>query len=476
MKVRVRIAPSPTGNNLHIGNLYTALINWTFARQNKGKFIVRIEDTDKDRYVKGAEKKILQTLKDYGLDYDESLDKKGKFGPYRQSQRLEIYKKHALSLVDKGQAYFCTCSKERLDQVRKDQQQQKKVPQYDRFCLNKQTDVKKQIKTGKKYVIRLKVPKGREIVFEDLLRGKISFQSNDVDDQVLLKSDGYPTYHLAVVVDDNLMEISHVIRAEEWISSVPKHILLYDAFGWKKPIFSHVPLLRNSDKSKLSKRKNPVWASWYLEKGYLKEAVINYLCLMGWAHPQEKTIFPLAEFIKHFKLEKVSPAGPIFDLKKLDYINGVYIRNTDDEKLATLIKPFLKFKIEDKKLNKIIPLIKERIVTLSDASDLIDFFEKEIKYNKKLLLHKKAESRLVKEQLEAVYKELEKLTEWNLKNIAFSMQNLCEKNNWHRGQFFMALRVAVTCKTISPPLFESMEILGKEKTLQRIKIALKKLS
>jgi glutamyl-tRNA synthetase len=320
--IRTRIAPSPTGEDIHIGNLYTAYINWAFARKHDGKFIIRIEDTDRTRYVEGAEQKILQTIKDYGLDYDESVDKKGPYAPYRQSERLNIYKKYAEELIEKGKAYYCTCSKERLDEVRKKMIAEKKVPKYDKYCLNRQEEVTKEIETGSSYVIRLNVPENFEVIFNDIIRGEIKINTNNIDDQVLMKSDGFPTYHLAVVIDDHLMEISHVIRAEEWISSTPKHILLYQAFGWKLPLFAHLPILRNPDKTKLSKRKNPVWASWYLEQGYLPDAILNYLALMGWSHPEEKEIFDKEEFIKVFSLERVSPVGPAFDPKKLEWMNG----------------------------------------------------------------------------------------------------------------------------------------------------------
>jgi glutamyl-tRNA synthetase len=271
--VRTRIAPSPTGKDLHIGNLYTALINWAFAKKNKGKFIVRIEDTDRQRLVLGAEQQILKTLKDFGLEPDEDPEKGGPFSPYRQSERIEIYQKYAHQLVEKGFAYYCTCSKERLEKLRKEQQEKKQIPRYDGHCRN--LNLSRVDLENKKipYVVRLKVPKDKKITVYDLIRGEIVFNSNNIDDQILLKSDGFPTYHLAVVIDDHLMQISHVIRAEEWLSSTPKHILLYQAFNWPLPVFCHLPILRNPNRSKLSKRKNPVWASWYLKEGFLPEAV-----------------------------------------------------------------------------------------------------------------------------------------------------------------------------------------------------------
>lgn len=472
MRVRVRIAPSPTGYP-HIGTIWQALVNFSFAKKHQGHFIVRIEDTDKKRLVPEAEKKLFKALTWFGLTPDESPVHKGSYGPYRQSERLGLYKKYAQVLVDKNKAYLCFCSPERIDKVRKEKQKKGQPAMYDGFCRNiDPRKAEERVKKGEKHVIRLKVPKNKIIVVDDLLRGKIKFDSGLVDDQVLIKSDGFPTYHLAVVVDDYLMKISHMVRGEEWISSAPKQVLIYEFLGWKKPVFVHTPILRNSDRSKLSKRQGQTAVSWYQENGYLPKAILNFLALLGWSHPQEKTIFSFQEFIKHFDLKDLSPVGPIVDLKKLDYINGVYIRETDNKKLLQLIKPYLKFKIKDEKLKKIIPLIKERIVKLTDTNDLVDFFIKDIKYSSKLLLSKGGDKKLVKQQLEAVVKELSAIKDWNLKNITQSMQELCNKNNWNRSQFFMVLRVAVTCKTITPPLFESMEILTKEKTLQRVKTAI----
>ncbi|TSC53768.1 MAG: glutamyl-tRNA synthetase, partial [Microgenomates group bacterium LiPW_16] len=319
-KVRVRIAPSPTGEDLHIGNVYTALINYVFAKQNKGKFIIRIEDTDRTRLVPGAEEKILDSLCWLNLPYDEGPDIGGPYAPYRQSERLPVYQKLAQELIKVGAAYYCFCTHETLEEMRKTQQEKREPPRYDQRCRRLDIkEVKSRLQKGEPHVVRLKVPQAGQTKFNDLIRGEISFENGLLDDQVLLKSDGYPTYHLAVVVDDYLMKISHVIRAEEWISSTPKHILIYKALGWEPPVYAHLPLLRNPDRSKLSKRRNPVWVSWYRKQGYLPEAILNYLALMGWAHPEGKEIFPLEEFIKKFKLEKVQTTGPVFDLTKLEW-------------------------------------------------------------------------------------------------------------------------------------------------------------
>ncbi|MDO8497394.1 MAG: glutamate--tRNA ligase [bacterium] len=462
--VRTRIAPSPTGNDIHIGNLYTALINWAFAKKNKGSFIIRIEDTDRTRLVEGAEEKILSSFLAYGLDYDEGPGKEGKYAPYRQSERLSIYKKHADELIQKRAAYYCVCTKERLDEIRKIQLTEKKVPRYDKHCLTNQVEVQKQIKKGTPYVIRLKVPEHKKIVAEDLLRGAIEFSSNDLDDQVLLKSDGYPTYHLAVVVDDTLMEITHVIRAEEWLSSTPKHILLYEAFGWQKPIFVHLPILRNPDRSKLSKRKNPVWASWYLEQGYLPEAVLNYLSLMGWSHPEGKEIFSLEEFIRVFELKDIKTSGPAFDQVKLEWMNGEYIRNMKHETLNMKLLDFIGPQYPKELVEKTIPLIQERIKKLSDYLPLTEFFFKRPeKYEIDMSKYK--------DILKKVGEKIETVTEWKSKEIGEAMQSVATEVGMKNSEFFMMLRVAITGKKISPPLNESMEILGKEESVSRVKSA-----
>lgn len=458
--IRTRIPPSPTGEDLHIGNLQTALINFAFARKNHGKFIVRIEDTDRQRLVEGSEAKILKTLKDYGLIYDEGPDKEGDFGPYRQSERLKIYKKYVEELIEKEAAYYCFCSKERLDEIRKQQIAKKKIPRYDKHCLTlKNTEAR--IKNGESYVVRLNVPENKEVIFDDLLRGKITINTNETDDQVLLKSDGYPTYHLAVVIDDHLMEISHIIRGEEWISSTPKHILLYEVFGWTPPVFIHTSLLRNPDKSKLSKRKNPVGAHWYLDQGFLPEAVLNYLALLGWSHPEQKEIFDLEEFIRVFDLKDMQVVGPVFDIVKLEWMNGEYIRKLKIESLKLKILKYIGEKYSEDTVEKTIPLIQERIKKLSDYLPLCEFFfESPKKYeidlsDKKNILKKTCES-------------LSSLKNWTADVLGETMQDVAKELGVKNSEYFMIMRVAITGKKISPPLNESMEILGKEECLKRL--------
>ncbi len=464
--IRTRIAPSPTGQDIHIGNLYTALINWAVARKQGGQFILRIEDTDCKRVIEGAEEKIIRSLERFGLSPDESPIKGGAYAPYRQSERLSLYKHYAEELVKKGMAYYCTCTKERLDEVRKKQQSEKKVPKYDKHCLKVKSQ-KSKVKSQKPYVIRLKIPDDQEIVFEDVIRGKIKFNSIDIDDQVLLKSDGYPTYHLAVVVDDHLMKISHVIRAEEWISSTPKHVLLYDAFGWERPVFAHLPILRNPDKSKLSKRKNAVWASWYLEQGYFPEALLNYLSLMGWSHPEGKEVFSLDEFIQVFDLKDIKTVGPVFDPVKIEWMNGAYIRKLKIKSLKLKVSEFIGEKYPSDIIEKTIPLVQERIKKLSDYMFLCEFFfQRPQKYEIELFSKT--------DLLQKMHAQLSSVEKWNVVTIGEAMQKRAFQEKIKTSLFFMILRVAITGKKISPPLNESMEILGKDECLVRLQAVYEK--
>jgi glutamyl-tRNA synthetase len=453
--VRTRIAPSPTGEDLHIGNLYTALINWAVARKNKGKFIVRIEDTDRERFVKGAEEKILSSLKAFNLNYDEGPDIGGPFAPYKQSERLPVYQKYIQELIKKGQAYYCFCTKERLDAMRKEQITKKQPPKYDRCCLQNVKNPQEEINKGEKYVIRLKIPDKKEVIFNDLLRGEIKINTNEVDDQVLIKSDGFPTYHFAVVVDDHLMEISHIIRSEEWIASTPKHILLYEAFGWKLPVFAHVPILRNPDRSKLSKRKNPVWVSWYIQEGFLPEAVLNYLGLLGWSHPQEKEIFSIQEFITCFQLKDMNPAGPIYDLAKLTWMNQQYIQMQSDTELKkTIIQFYSKAEeLPEEILERLIPLLKTRMETIKDFAKLTDYFfsppDVKIRNDK--------EKWVVKE----LYELLKQTKEWNKDTIFTIFKKIMSTQDIRMP----ILYYICTGQERGLPLPESLEILGKERTL-----------
>lgn len=458
--IRTRIAPSPTGKDVHIGSVATALMNYAWAKKNNGQFIIRIEDTDRTRLVPGGEEKMLKTLQDLGIVADESPVVGGPFAPYRQSERLDIYKKYALELIEKGKAYYCTCTPERLNDMRKKQQEEKHIPKYDRHCLKRQDEVKKEIEEGMKYVVRLLIPE-TEIVFKDLIRGEVRFQSSSIDDQVLLKSDGFPTYHLGVVIDDHLMEISHVLRGEEWLPSTPKHIILYESFGWKPPEFGHVSLLRNPDKSKLSKRKNPVWASDYVERGIFKEALLNYLSLMGWSHPEGKEIFDLNEYIRVFDIKDIQTTAPVFDQIKLEWMNGEYIRQLDSQSLKVKVQEYIGATYDVGIIEKSIPLVRERIKKLSDYLPLTEFLFRapttyEIDLNGK------------KDILTKVVSSLETINEFSTQKIGDAMVVVAKESGLKNSEFFQMLRVAITGKKISPPLNESMEILGKEECIKRI--------
>ncbi len=459
--VRTRIAPSPTGQDVHVGSVATALMNYAWAKKNNGQFIIRIEDTDRTRIVEGGEAQMLKTLKRIGLVADESPEIGGPYIPYRQSERLDIYKKYAEELVVKGKAYYCVCSPERLIKMREEQQAKKQVPKYDRLCLANQNEIIKQIKDKKvSHVIRLLVPEG-QIKFNDVIRGEIIIDTKNIDDQVLLKSDGFPTYHLGVVVDDYLMKITHVIRGEEWLPSTPKHIILYQAFGWELPVFAHISLLRNPDKSKLSKRKNPVWTSYYLDQGIFPEALLNYLALMGWSHPEGKDIFSLEEYIKVFNIKDIQKTAPVFDPVKLEWMNGVYIRKMKNEKLKIQIYEFLNKKYSEDLIDKTIPLIQERIKKLSDYLPLCEFFFKAPESYEVDMAGKKIFFKQVREELKGI-------TEWKAAQIGKSLMNLAKKLEIKNSQFFADMRMVITGKKISPPLNESMEILGKEECLKRI--------
>ncbi len=457
--VRTRIAPSPTGEDLHIGNAYTALINYVFAKVNNGQFIIRVEDTDRTRLVKGSENRILASLMWLGIPYDEGPDIGGPYAPYRQSERLGIYKKHAEALVAKGHAYYCFCTPQRLDQMRKDLEARHLPPMYDGLCKKiDRRESKKRIAAGEKYVIRLDVPDEGTTIFHDVIRGDISFENKLIDDQVILKSDGYPTYHLGVVVDDHIMKITHIIRGEEWISSTPKHILLYKFFGWDVPLIAHVSVLRNPDRSKLSKRKNPVWVSEYKSKGFLPDAIKNYLATMAWSYPGGQDVFSVDDMISKFRLEDLQTTAPIFDTEKLRWMNGEYIRHMNSKKLIRVLYEFYNNKYPENYIAKILPLLVERMKTLAEFESLAGFF---------FVRPATYERPLAKEILEVGRKALE-ASAWTHEAMEQSIRYSAEAAKLKAKDVFMELRVAVTGKTVGPPLLESLEILGKEETFIRI--------
>lgn len=465
--VRTRVAPSPTGI-AHVGTLYISLFNYAFAKQNSGQFIVRSEDTDRSRFVEGAEQLVLDAIKWAGIEPDEDVIKGGPYGSYRQSERLDIYQKYAQQLIDNGQAYYCFATPDELREMREKQQAAGQPPKYDgRYRDYPLDQALERVAAGEPYVVRMRVTDG-ETIWNDLIRGEVKINHQQIDDQVIIKSDGYPTYHLAVVVDDHLMKISHVIRGEEWISSTPKHILLYQMFDWELPEFAHMPLLRNPDKSKLSKRKNVVSIVSYQEKGYLPEALINFLMLLGWSHPDNKEIISLSEFIEVFSLERMQKTGPVFDVEKLNWMNGKYIREEfSEEELAKRLEPFIQPDFPTDKVAKILPLVKERLVTLADWPELTNFFYQSIEVDQAMLL-KKATPELVTQQLNLTIDALKSIENWSLTEIETAIRNLQSKHDWPKSQYFMMLRLAVTSLKATPPLFETIEVLGQSLTVYRL--------
>ena len=475
--VRTRIAPSPTGDP-HVGTAYVALFNYALARQTGGSFVLRIEDTDRQRSTTASERQILDALSWLGLEWDEGPDIGGEFGPYRQSARTEIYLEHVEQLVAKGAAYPCFCTRERLDALRVEQKAAKGRLGYDRLCRSiDPEEARRRIEAGEDHVIRLAMPTEGETVAHDLLRGDIVIANAQVDDQVLLKSDGHPTYHLANVVDDHLMGITHVIRAEEWISSLPKHVQLYHALGWQLPVFCHLPLLRNADTSKISKRKNPVSLDHFRQAGILPEALLNYLALMGWTMPDERDQFTLEDFVSEFRLEDISLGGPVFDLDKLNWLNGKYIRDFSvDELLARLRDNPL----SDSYLRSILPLVQERIDTLADFVAYADFFfVGDVRYEESAMHKLVAKDRTPPQTAKAfrilLEEHLDTILEWNAANIETAMREFCEANGWTPKELFMPIRIAVTGRTATPPLFETMEVLGKPRCRWRLRRAMETL-
>ena len=472
--VRTRMAPSPTGE-LHIGSFSIILKNYAFAKKHGGQFVLRVEDTDKVREVEGAKDRLLKTIKAYGLSWDEGPDIGGPHAPYTQSERLDLYSEKAKQLVEEGKAYYCFCSRERLEEDREKARAAKIPPKYGRHCRNLSEDeVVKKLADGSEFVIRLKVPDNRPIVYTDLIRGDIEVNSDIIDDQVLLKSDGFPTYHLAVVIDDNDMQISHIMRGEEWLSSTPKHILLYEAFGWKPPVFAHIPVYLNPNgKGKMSKRNGDVSAQSYLDKGYLPNALLNFFMILGWTPKDQRDIITLEEYIKEFDPKDISKKSVAFDIDKLNWLNGIYIRKMYEEDKAGLVarlNDFLPSDFPQDKFDQILPLIYERLEKLSDIDELTDFFYKDIEIDQELLL-KKGDKELVAKQLSELSQRLSEV-DWSAENIEQVVRNLQAEKDYKKKQFFMMARIAVTGKKATPPLFETMEVLGKELTIKRLETAL----
>jgi glutamyl-tRNA synthetase len=483
--VRVRIAPSPTGDP-HVGTAYIGLINYLFARQRNGKFVLRIEDTDRARFVATSEQEIFNSLRWLGLTWDEGPDVGGQYGPYRQSERTEIYRQHVEILLANGTAYRAFENPEELEALRQRQVAAKLPPRYDgahRDLTQQQIDA--YLAEGRPYVVRMKVPLG-QTTFRDELRSDITFLHDNVDDQVLMKSDGFPTYHLANVVDDHLMGITDVIRAEEWISSTPKHVLLYKAFGWQLPRFWHMPLLRNLDKSKISKRKNPVSLIYYRQAGYLPQAMINFLGLMGGGMPSassepatsgannpakssEADIFSLADMVTRFRMESIRLGGPVFDLIKLKWLNGEYLRALTPEAFYTALRSNV---LSDAYLTQIATLVQTRIETLTQFGDLTHFFfADDILPTPEVFIPKK---RTLEETLAFAAEQLATLEalpseSWNTAALEPALKKLGEEKQWSVKENFMLLRAIITGSTMSPPLLESMIVFGKARTLDRLR-------
>ena len=476
--VRVRIAPSPTGIP-HVGTAYVGLFNYVFARVHNGRFIIRIEDTDQTRSAPHYEAAILRSLRWVGLQWDEGPDIGGPYGPYRQSERLQIYQQYTQQLLDTGAAYRCWCTPERLEAVRQQQRQAKQMLRYDGHCRDlSAAEVRTQQQSGQPSVVRLRVPLEGVTVVHDAFREPITFDHQQIDDQVLLKSDGFPTYHLANVVDDHLMRISHVIRAEEWISSTPKHLLLYQAFDWQPPVFMHMPLLRNADKSKISKRKNPVSLEYYERQGYLPEALCNFLALMGWSMPDEREVFSVEEMIQAFSFERISLGGPVFDLQKLDWINGMYLRQLPPDELAhrlyeQVIQPKIQ-RLNDPAYGRAITtLLHERLHTLGDYHDMAAFFyDTPLLYDKNLLIPKGRNPQDTAKTLTEIGEQLQRYAgPWQDAELEALLRTYLESTRWDARSLFMTLRVAITGRTASPPLFATMQALGKESCLARLEDA-----
>lgn len=467
--VRVRIAPSPTGDP-HIGTAYIALFNSVFARKHSGQFIVRIEDTDQNRFRKDSEAMILESLQWLGLNWDEGPDCGGPYAPYRQSERTHIYREHADMLLQKGHAYRCFCTQERLDTIRAERAAQKIQGGYDKHCRNipiQESD--ERARSGESHTVRMKMPLEGKTTFRDILRGELEFENEGVDDQVLLKSDGFPTYHLANVVDDHTMEISHVIRGEEWISSTPKHVVLYDMFGWKRPEFAHLPLLRNADKSKISKRKQPTSINYYKRKGILPQALRNYLAQMGWSFGGDKEIFSTDEMIEHFSLERIHLGGPVFDLEKLSWMNGHYMRSLPTSDYID----FLQREIFSKDaFEKIIPLIRDRIEKFEDFTDATHFFfSGDLKYDPNLLLTKGRSASEMAQILSDTLDALEPVEDWTTAQLSSTLDAFLKNKGLKARDVYMPLRVATTGSKETPPLFESIEVIGKEMVRRRVRCA-----
>ncbi|HLD17876.1 MAG TPA: glutamate--tRNA ligase [Patescibacteria group bacterium] len=485
MSIRTRLAPSPTGY-MHIGNLRTALWDYFLARQSDGQFIIRIEDTDQTRLVPGALESLLTTFQKLGIEHDEgpfltedgSIIEKGNFGPYIQSRRLDLYRKYADQLLANGDAYPCFCSKERLEEMRTAQTAAKMTPKYDRFCLSlSQEEVQRRLAAGESHVIRLKIPDGIS-EFNDAIRGRVSFQNSDIDDQVLIKTDGFSTYHLAVVVDDHLMKITHVLRGEEWLSSTPKQIILHRMLGWDMPVYAHVPLLLNPDHSKLSKRQGDVAAEDYLEKGYLPEALKNFLATLGFNPTADREIFAFDELIQSFDLSKVNKGGAVMNAEKLDWMNRHYIGLLNEGALADAAQPFVSHDLNQPVFRKALWIERTRVSRLAEFEERLQAYTALPAYEPSLLVWKKSTVEDARKQLSDLLPFLSSLSVESWKEpglLEASLRQYSEERTIPAGNLFWPLRTALSGLSASPGPFELLWVFGKEESLQRISYALHQL-
>ncbi len=482
--IKTRFAPSPTGY-LHVGGLRTALYSYLFAKKHGGKFLLRIEDTDRERFVADGVSNILKSLFWAGLAPDEGvvqdadgvIDDAGESGPYTQSERLSIYKDYSEQLLNAGHAYYCFCTSERLDQLRANQQAKKMPTGYDGLCSKLDpVEAKQRAESGEKHVMRLKMDKHGETVFTDLIRGEVRFKNELVDDQVLIKSDGFPTYHFAVVIDDHLMGITHIIRGEEWISSVPKHVQLYKYFGWEIPQMAHLPLLLNPDKSKLSKRQGDVAVEDYRKKGYLPEALVNFVAFLGWNPGTEKEMYSIEELIQDFDLAKVGKTGGVFNIEKLDWFNKQYIKNLSNAELVEKARPWLEEAgiAHSSLLEKAVGLERERITTLSELPGAIKFVFELPEYSPELLIWKKSSAEEVKNILPKLLDFFQSVTEEDWKKLVLEEKTKAwiAEQGFSTGSVLWPLRVALSGQENSPGPFEIAEVLGKEELSRRLKSAI----
>lgn len=478
--VRTRFAPSPTGL-LHVGGLRTALYNWLFARQHGGTFILRLEDTDRERFVPESVDQILESLRWCGLMHDEGPDVGGPFGPYVQSERLPLYKERAEELLSRGHAYLCFCSEDRLEELRALQKAKKLPPQYDRHCRSiPQPEAEKRRSAGEPSVLRLKLPETGTVVVHDLIRGKVPFAYATLDDSVLLKSDGYPTYHLAVVVDDHLMNVTHVLRAEEWLPSAPKHLFLYQAFGWEVPQFAHLPVLLSPSGGKLSKRDGAVSVLEFRDQGYLPEALVNFLALLGWNPGDNRELFALDELVKVFSLERVQKAGAVFDTKKLLHLNGKYLRKLTPEDLLARAGESAAPLIDalGSRAARGVALAQDRLATLNELSEATAFLVELPPYEAELLISNGGTAGDTITILQTLAQSASEMPSDSIDSAAFRGQvdEILKRRGWSNAQALWPLRVALSGQKNSPGVFEIAEALGRDNIVRRIKTATEKLA